>query len=289
MKVVVFTLNAFSKTENGGNPAGIVLNADFLSEIEMQSIAAKVGFSECAFVQKSDIADYKIRFFTPYAEVDLCGHATIAAFSLLAQLGITRTGEYTQETKAGILKVELLKDGVIFMQQNKPSYYQKVSKEEIADSLNINENVIMQNYPAQIVSTGLKDIIIPIISLSELHKIMPDFNKVIYISREYDVVGYHLFTMETRYSSTAHCRNFAPLYDIPEEAATGTSNGALGCYLYKYGIVPEEIAKHMIFEQGYSMQRPAEISASLAIQNKEIIEVKVGGIAKDIKEIAIEI
>ena len=47
-------------------------------------------------------------------------------------------------------------------------------------------------------------------------------------------VGYHVFTLESLYGANANCRNFAPLYDIPEEAATGTSNGALGCYLYSY-------------------------------------------------------
>ena len=289
MKVIINTLNAFSKTENGGNPAGVLLDANFLSEFEMQNLAAKVGFSETAFILKSNIADYKIKFYTPYAEVDLCGHATIATFYLLAQKGIIGAGEYTQETKAGILKVENHQDGVIYMYQNKPRFYQEIDKKELADSLNISVNTIMQNYPAQIVSTGLRDILIPINSLDELHKIRPDFNKIISISKKYDVVGYHLFTLDTKYSSTAHCRNFAPLYDIPEEAATGTSNGALSCYLYKYGIVSEDIARYLIFEQGYSMQKPSEILTSLVVQKEEIIEVKVGGIAQDIEERVIEV
>jgi PhzF family phenazine biosynthesis protein len=289
MKIDVFTLNAFSKAENGGNPAGVILNADYLSEMEMQRIAEKVGFSECAFVNKSDIANFKVRFFTPTAEVDLCGHATIATFSLLAQKGIIGVGEYTQETKAGVLKVEALKDRVIFMQQSNPGFYQEVDKDELAESLNVSNDFIIKNYPAQIVSTGIRDIIIPINTLNQLHDITPDFNKIIAISKKYNAVGYHLFTMDTLYSSTAHCRNFAPLYDIPEEAATGTSNGALGCYLYNYGLVTEEIAGHMVFEQGYSMKRPSEILTSLTIKNKEILEVKVGGVAKDIKEIVIEI
>ena len=289
MKVTVYTLNAFSKTENGGNPAGVVLDADYLSESQMQNIAAKVGFSETAFVKKSSNADFNIRFFTPNTEVDLCGHATIAAFYLLAHKGLIEAGEYTQETKAGILKVECHLDGVVYMYQNKPCFFQNIDKEELADSLNINENVIMRNYPAQIVSTGLRDILIPINTIDELYKIKPDFNKVISVSNKYDVVGYHIFALDTQYAATAHCRNFAPLYDIPEESATGTSNGALSCYLYKYGIVSEKIARHQIFKQGYSMQKPSEILASLVIQKKEIVEVRVGGIAQDIKEVFIEV
>jgi PhzF family phenazine biosynthesis protein len=289
MKVKIYMLNAFSKTEDGGNPAGVVLDADFLSDSEMKHIAKIVGFSETAFMQKSNSADFRVRFFTPHAEVDLCGHATIATFYLLAYKGIINNGEYTQETKAGILKVENQKNETIYMYQNKPVFSQIIDKKEVSDSLNVHESVILKNFPTQIVSTGLKDIIIPINSLKELHSIKPDFNKIISISRKYGVIGYHLFTLDTAHNSTAQCRNFAPLYDIPEEAATGTSSGALACYLYKYGIISEDATKHLVFEQGYSMQRPSEILAGLSVSRKEVLEVKVGGVAKGINEIILEV
>jgi PhzF family phenazine biosynthesis protein len=289
MIVTVYTLNAFAKTKYGGNPAGVVLDADLLSEPEMQHIAAKVGFSETAFVRKSDKADYQVRFFTPSSEVDLCGYATVATFYLLARKGIIQAGEFTQETKAGILKVENRPDGIIYMNQIKPVFYEEIDKKIIAESLNINEDAIMKDLPVRILSTGLKDILVPVTTLKEISNIRPDFNKVAAVSKKYCVTGYHIFTLETMYSSTAHCRNLAPLFDIPEESATGTSNGALGCYLYKYGIVTEEAARSMVFEQGYSMRQPSEILASLVIENKEIMEVKVGGIAQDIKEKVVEL
>ena len=81
----------------------------------MQHIAKIVGFSETAFVLKSNNADFKVKFFTPHSEVDLCGHATIATLYLLANKGIIRVGGYTQETKAGVLKVENHEDGTIYM------------------------------------------------------------------------------------------------------------------------------------------------------------------------------
>jgi PhzF family phenazine biosynthesis protein len=189
MKVKIYTLNAFSKTEDGGNPAGVVLDADFLSDSEMKHIAKIVGFSETAFIQKSNSADFRVRFFTPHAEVDLCGHATIATFYLLSYKGIINNGEYTQETKAGILKVENQKNETIYMYQNKPVFSEIIDKKEVSDSLNVHESVILKNFPTQIVSTGLKDILIPINSLKELHSIKPDFNKIISISRKYGVIG----------------------------------------------------------------------------------------------------
>ncbi|WPC43204.1 PhzF family phenazine biosynthesis protein [Clostridium sp. JS66] len=289
MQIKVYTLNAFAKTDNGGNPAGVVLNADSLSVYDMKKIAEKVGFSETAFIKKSNKADFKINFFTPNKEVDLCGHATIGTFYLLASKGIIKSGQYTQETKAGILKVECRNNNMIYMNQTNPKFYEVLNKADIADSLNIDEEEIMSDIPIQIVSTGLKDILIPIKSLKSLYKIKPDFQKIAHISKKQNVVGYHIFTLETEHGSTAHCRNFAPLYDICEEAATGTSNGALSCYLYKYGLVSQENIKNLSFEQGYSMKKPSEILASLIVDNEEINEVKVGGIALNIKERNIEL
>lgn len=88
--------------------------------------------------------------------------------------------------------------------------------------------------------------------------------------------------MDSLHGANAYCRNFAPLYGILEESATGTSSGALGCYLYHYGILNEEQASHIIFEQGYFMKRPSEIRVSLDIKDNKIIEVKVGGRAMNL-------
>ena len=290
MRVKVYTLNAFAKTEDGGNPAGVVLasESDILSEEQMQLVAKKVGFSETAFVQKSDKVDFKLRFFTPELEVDLCGHATIAAFFLLAEKNTILPGKYAQETKAGVLNIEVKEDKTIFMNQTPPVFSEILDKREIADSLNILEEELA-DLPIQVVSTGLRDIIIPVKTLSILEKINPDFNKVTEISKRFNTVGYHVFTLETKSNSTAHVRNFAPLFGIPEEAATGTSNGALACYLFKYNIIDKEQAKNLIFEQGYLMKKPSEILANLTFKDNEIIEVKVGGIASNISSIDIEV
>lgn len=93
MKVNVYQLNSFAKTNEGGNPAGVVLDADSLSEKQMGKIAAILGFSETAFVMQSGIADFRVRFFTPKEEVDLCGHATIAAFYTMSYLGLLKPGK----------------------------------------------------------------------------------------------------------------------------------------------------------------------------------------------------
>lgn len=289
MIIKVHILNAFAKSTDGGNPAGVVLEANQLSDNQMQQIAKKVGFSETAFMQKSDKADFKVRFFTPNGEVDLCVHATIATFFLMAKSNLLQAGKYTQETKAGILNIEIKPEGAIFMSQNLPHFFKKIDKKEIADSLNIPIEAIYSDLPIQIVSTGLRDILIPIKNLTDLHAIKPNFEKVSEISKKYDVVGYHLFTFETKFNSTAHCRNLAPLYDIPEESATGTSNGALSCYLFKYEKINDKQVQNLVYEQGYSMDKPSEILVNLEIKEAKIVEVKVGGVASNIQQKEIKI
>lgn len=289
MKVKAYTLNTFVKSADGGNAAGVVLNADSLAESEMRKIAGILSFSETAFVRKSAKADFSVRFFTPNKEVDLCGHATIGTYFTLASLGHIKPGKYSQETKAGILNVEVKENLSIMMNQPVPGFYEVVDKGEIADSLNIRATDLREDLPAQIVSTGLKDIMVPIKTIGILNSINPNYEKITEISRKYNAVGYHVFVLDSLNNSTAHCRNFAPLCDIPEESATGTSNGALGCYLFKYGKIDPERAGNIVFEQGYSMKKPSEIIVSLAVDGNEIREVKVGGKALNLSTIEVEV
>lgn len=289
MKISAYKINAFAKTLNGGNEAGIVFDADELSEAVMRKIAASLGFSETAFVMGSNCADFKIRFFTPVQEVELCGHATIGTYCAMAALGRINAGIYKQETKAGVLGIEIKNDLTVMMQQLIPSFGEIINKAEIAGSLHISENEISKELPVQIVSTGLRDILVPVDNIGVLDAIEPDFEKIEQTSRKYNGVGYHVFSLESGGGATACCRNFAPLYGIDEESATGTSNGALACYLYRYGKINGEKAGNIILEQGSHMNKPSEIIASLKIKNHEITDVKIGGKSLNLSEIEIEI
>lgn len=285
MKVKAYKVNTFAKSGAGGNTAGVVLDADSLAADEMQRIAGSLGFSETAFIGRSSGADFKVRFFTPNEEVDLCGHATIGSFFALASLGRIRPGRYSQETKAGVLAVEVREDLAIMMNQPVPRFHEVLDRTEIAASLNIQADALREDLPVQIVSTGLRDILAPVKTMGILNAIAPDFAKIASISRKFNATGYHLFALESLHGSHAHCRNFAPLCAIPEESATGTSSGALGCYLFRYDRLDREQAGNIVFEQGYAMNKPSEIVVSLTVEAKEILAVKVGGRAYGLAEI----
>lgn len=89
MKTInVFHYDAFTNKPNMGNPAGIVLEADGLTEEDMQRIAEKVGFNETSFVLSSEVADIRMRYFTPGFEMDLCGHGTVGTIYALRERGL---------------------------------------------------------------------------------------------------------------------------------------------------------------------------------------------------------
>ncbi len=271
----LYHIRGFTMNHTGGNLAGVVIGGDNLSEMEMQSIAKEVGYSETAFVTKSDVADYKLRFFTPTEEVDLCGHATIATFNLLRDLELIGEGELIQETKAGLLRLSI-KHTQVYMEQKTPQYCETITAGEIERCFDgTYQDYINKQLPIQVVSTGMRDIMLPINSLHQLHQLQPNYEAIIQLSKKYQVAGIHSFTTETSHQASAQCRNYAPICGINEESATGTSNGALACYLSKYH--DNFTTGDYIFEQGYCMHMPSEIKVMLHYQNDRIMEVWVGG------------
>ena len=116
----------------------------------------------------------------------------------------------------------------------------------------------------QMISTGLPDIMMPVVSLADLAALTPDMPALATLSDRYKVTGVHAFTLDTADETDdalCHARNFAPLYDIDEEAATGTSNGALTYYGYLNGFVKDGDDCKII--QGEKMQRPSLILTHL--------------------------
>ena len=104
----------------------------------------------------------------------------------------------------------------------------------------------------------------------------PDMKALTELSKRYDVVGVHAFTLDADEGVTAHARNFAPLYDIDEEAATGTSSGAMTYYLYLNGVIGEKAECRFI--QGEVMDRPSAILSELEIKDGAC-SIRVGGSA----------
>lgn len=281
-EINVYLVNSFTRDNTGGNPAGVILNPPELSDTQKIEIARQVGFSETAFVYTGESAgeetDYKVDFFTPESEVDFCGHATLAVFFTLFSLNQLGAGTYSQKTKAGILNVTVSADGVI-MEQALPITRQGPDVNTVAAALGIpTETITKTGLPIEIISTGLPDILVPV-QPSQLDNLKPNYDAIAQLSREFDSIGFHVFELSREQPFTAHCRNFAPLYGINEESATGSASGALGCYLVKH-VFPTE--NHFLLEQGRAMGCSSQIQVEISHQDQAISRVCVGGQAATI-------
>ena len=249
-----YIVDAFTDKPFGGNPAGVVLlDADnYPSDKLMQTVAAELRYSETAFVRRHSASEFTIRYFTPMAEVDLCGHATIATFALLHQkAGIT--GRCLCHTKAGDLAVETGQQ--VLMQMTKPKVVKTVTEsDEIYTALGVSG--YRPATPIQVVYAGLPDLMIQVADIPTLQALKPDMEAIAAITKKHEAVSFHVFALGGD-NHTAHVRDFAPLYGIPEESATGTANASLTHYLQQYGCIPS--TGDFSFMQGEAMGRPSVI------------------------------
>jgi PhzF family phenazine biosynthesis protein len=275
MLVSVELVKAFTKDKTQGNPAGVVRAADSLSDAQMLSIAQTVGFSESAFVQESDSADFKVRFFTPKQEVNFCGHATVATFYALAQagsiaIGSDGSGVARQETKAGIFPVRCYEDGKIMMTQGKPIFGNIESDTKlIASLLNLDEADLGET-PIQIINTVTPVLIVPVRSLDILRSIQPNLSGVNRYSEQHDVGAFYVYSTEPfSPGSDLSARCFDPIVGIDEDAATGSAAGPLGCYANKYLYGGQQ--KQLTIDQGFDMNQFSTLYVNISGQ------IQVGG------------
>jgi PhzF family phenazine biosynthesis protein len=289
MDVEVLIANAFTANGEGGNPAGVVFNADHLTHSQKLEVAKAVGYSETAFVCSDKQVDFCVSFYTPTCEVDFCGHATLATFAAMFALGRLKSGSYVQRTKAGLLNVTIQADGSVVMGQKLPIKTAAFSHREIAPLLGLKTATLESTcLNVEVISTGLADAIIAV-PLGYLDTLQPDKKGIADFCLQHELIGFHVFELLTKHSAeqvaekgcehkniVASCRNFAPLFGIPEESATGSSNGALACYLSEHLSLGPEFT----FEQGRAMNCRSIISASLTYTDGVVSSVKVAGAAK---------
>ncbi len=277
-----YIVDAFTDRPFGGNPAGVVLlgNDDFPDEGLMLQVAAELRYSETAFVRRLSATEYHMRYFTPAAEVELCGHATVATFALLHRLGMA-DGRCLCHTLAGDLAVEA--DERVMMQMARPRIVETIADtEEIYKALGLNFSIVnsqlsILDLPVQVAYAGLNDIMVPLPDVSTLNDLQPDMEAVAAITKVHATTSFHVFAI-AKDGYTAHVRDFGPLYGIPEESATGTANAALTHYLAVNGVIPQQ--GDFAFLQGEAMGRPSVVATRIDADGT----VYVGGTAAVVAE-----
>lgn len=275
-----YILSSFVSKNGGGNKAAVVFDDLGMSNRQMQELAQKNNFSETAFIDftKSDANRFCIRYFTPEEEVDICGHAALASFQVLKQLGYLKDKIAYHRTNAGDLKV-LLEEDIILIEMSKPLIVMQLESSVVLETVDIDESEIITNKNGlvDVISTGLKDIILEVDSIETLKRMKVSRDRMIELCRRKNLIGMHVVSRETiEKDSDFCCRNFAPAVGIDEESATGTSNASLLYYIMKNDS-NFDFDKTYKVEQGYFMNSPSNIYVKA---DKTRGSIFVGGIAR---------
>jgi PhzF family phenazine biosynthesis protein len=283
----LYQIDSFTKEKLTGNPAGVITNADGLTDCEMQKIARELNNSETAFIFSSNSNEYDthIRFFTPTSEVPICGHATIAAHYARAVENGLDTSRVYHKTGAGILPVDIIKeneDYKIVMTQGKIEFGNIIdgkNKGELLEALKITNSDLLENYEIQIVSTGHSKVMLGIKSMETLNTLLPDYDALSKLSKIIKCNGYYVFTVNSQHSDILiNGRMFAPAIGINEDPVTGNANGPLGAYLVHHNFVKHNNSLFKFkAKQGEAISRQGIIEVEVKIEDKEPVEVKVTG------------
>lgn len=302
MNVQAYIVNAFTENADySGNAAAVVLDNPQLSPQQRQDIAKRIGVSETAFLdrQENGKALFKAEFYTPTRQIENCGHATIAAFSLISEFRGKSFSSYDMEVGGKDRRVQNIyvdNNDRIFLELPTPRYYTggyPVSPEEesqIIESLGVKARDIDRSADMHVRSFGNPFLLIPVKSEEALKRMRPNLSKIKALSEQFNVVGFYPFTRETYVSGRdASARMFAPSYGIDEESATGMAAAALAEHLYQdRGLKQSRI----LIEQGRYMKKPSPSLIEARIDTSffgKLRSIQVGGKTQIKKEIALEI
>lgn len=299
MKTInVFHYDAFTNKPNMGNPAGIVLEADGLTEEDMQRIAEKVGFNETSFVLSSEVADIRMRYFTPGFEMDLCGHGTVGTIYALRERSLLEEKtNLTIETKAGILPIQIgaNENGETFIKMRQAATQFKDfagSKEELAHSIGLEVTDLDASVPIVYGSTGNWTVIVPIKNLDACERMKPKNEAFPSVLKEIPKASIHPVCLETYDEQVQmHGRHFSSPYSgTSEDPVTGTASGVMGAYYATYLEKDFDRELELIVEQGQEINKDGRVTVYVTkdVENDNL-QIDIAGTAVYVKEFEISI
>ena len=263
MTADVLRYAAFTDHGQGGNPAGIVLDATDLTDTNMLAIAADVGYSETAFLTPTgQSARFGMRYFSPRAEVAFCGHATIASAVALAERA--GPGAITLDTVAGPVTVATREtlDGLTASLTSVPTRTTAAADGLVSRALDIlrwDRDEMDDRYPPHIAYAGNDHLVLAAATRERLADLDYDFPALELLMAEQGWTTVHLFWAET--PTLFHARNPFPPGGVVEDPATGAAAAAFGGYLRALHLVP--VPSRVMILQGQDMGAPSRLIIDL--------------------------
>jgi PhzF family phenazine biosynthesis protein len=252
---------AFTDRPEGGNPAGVVLDASGMSDEEMRAIAADLGYSESAFLTGT-----RLRFFSPLAEVAFCGHATVATAVALGP------GHHVFETTHGPVPVTTRRDDaglVAATMTTVPPRVAELAGEDLAEILAAfgwERTELDPALPPRVAFAGVWHPIIAAATRERLARLSYDFDRLgrLMAARDWTTIQVVWREGETSF----HARDPFPPGGAVEDPATGAAAAALGAYLRELGLITPPATVTIV--QGEDFGRPSRLTVDIPADRAEI-------------------
>ncbi|MFI8852570.1 PhzF family phenazine biosynthesis isomerase [Streptomyces sp. 891-h] len=257
----ILRYTAFTSDPDGGNPAGVVLDATRLDDQQMLAIAAEVGYSETAFVTAGDEQQrrFTLRYFSPLAEVAFCGHATVATSVALAErIG---PGALLFDTPAGEISVATETDDKGAVRATLTSVPTRSRAAEDAEvdatlsALGWARADLDAALPPHVAFGGNEHLVLAAGSRARLADLDYDFQALADVMNRYGWTTVHLVWRES--DDRYHARDPFPVGGVVEDPATGAAAAAFGGYLRTLGLLPPSGV--VAIRQGEDMGRPSDL------------------------------
>jgi PhzF family phenazine biosynthesis protein len=262
---------AFSYNKKGGNPAGVVFSNEMPSEKDMLATAKQVGYSETAFL--TQVKDgWRVRYFSPEAEVEFCGHATIASGSVLGE----RFGEgmYKLFLNQGEISVSAKRSasGGFVATLQSPETWSKPAPQEyvhkILNEFNLSDADLDANFPVRFAFAGVKHLMLFLKDRRKLAEMSYDFEHVKALMQQEGLTTIDLLWRES--DKLFHSRNPFPPGGFNEDPATGAAAAALAGYLRDIGW---QGGTGFDILQGEDMGSPSRLSVQFTMKKGEGVNV----------------
>ena len=285
-----FITDVFTSQKYGGNPLATFIDCESLSDQEMQKIAKEINFSETTFITSRQPRDgaYDVRIFTPNGEVEFAGHPTLGtAYIIRKKLRLTTASDVALNLRAGRIPVSFAgtsgQMSQLWMKQMPPKFGKRVELSALARVLGITAPDIDSALPIEEVSTGFPTLIVPLANLAALRQARINKDEYFALANDAWAKVILVFSREGyEENQNLSVRVFADYYGIPEDAATGSSNGSLAAYLAHHKIFGGSNIEVTV-GQGYEMRRPSTLALRTSSTKGEI-EVFVGGTVVEVAE-----
>ena len=274
-------VDVFAQRPYTGNQLAVVTDAADLTGEEMQTIAAEFDYSETTFVTGDPSDDgWPVRIFTPAEEVPFAGHPTLGTAAVIRQeLAADSPDSVSLDLTVGEIPVDVRQtDGEAFlwMRQQPPEFGEELAHDHLADVLGLNDDRLDEDWPVQVVSTGLPTIIVPLEDRGALEAIDLDTDAYDALVADREAKLVHAVSPEPHDDDNdLAVRMFSPYYGVPEDPATGSANGCLAAYLASHEYLGSPTVDVRV-EQGYEIGRPSLLALQAGASGEEVT-VDVGG------------